>query len=49
MRVDWLIILSERHLVQVLSEYFDHLQSGPGRIAPWASALQSPKRSRMAG
>ena len=25
------------------------ITTGPGRIAPWASALPSPKRSRMAG
>ena len=42
-----LIILGERHLVQVLREYFDHYHR-PGRIAPSTFVLQSPNRSRMA-
>ena len=47
--LDWLIILGERHLVQVLREYFDHYNRARPHRAPWASVLPSPNPSRMAG
>jgi putative transposase len=45
--LDWLIILGELHLVQVLHEYLDHYNR-PGHIAPWASARPSLNRSQKA-
>ena len=45
--LDWLIILGERHLVQVLREYFDHYNRA--RAHP-ALGLRPPEphRSQMA-
>ena len=41
-RLDWLIILGERHLVQVLREYFDHYNRARGTSRPGPPPARAP-------